>query len=117
MRASPSAKERCSWSSMSGAWSSPKPLLSTLLGFQPLPQGANLGQPGLPPCQFLADRVAIRIHAVLLVLRVILRLGLLHQLGNLCLELCLPLLHPAITHRLVLGGIRPQLGPIQGHMP
>jgi hypothetical protein len=45
------------------------------------------------------------------------RLGLRQQFPDLGAQLPLPLLHPAIAHRLVLAGIGFQLGAVQGHPP
>ena len=57
---------------------------------------------------------ALAVQSVLLRIH---RLGLSEQPGHLLLQLASLLLHPAVTHRLVLRRVRPNLRPVERHVP
>ncbi|GEM_PF-2107030 len=76
----------------------------------------DLGEAALPAGQFGGQRVPASAWAVLRVLRSIDGSGLREKRRDLALQRLLGLTHPAVTHRLVLGGIGQDLGPVEGHV-
>src|SRR6202034_2967071 len=88
----------------------PCPLLHHFLGH------LDLGQPRLPPPQFLRQLVATLV-AVSLVFFLVSGFGLRQQLLHLFLQLRLLLLHPSVVHRLVFDRVGLYLRAIQGHPP
>ncbi len=77
----------------------------------------DLGEPILAAGQLGGQLVAAPALPMLGVLRRIDCGGLREERRDLLLQFLLGLAHPAVAHRLVLGGIRQDLGPVQRHVP
>src|SRR5258708_1657293 len=77
---------------------------------------ADLGQPPLFVGNPIGQLVTTPVTAVLAILGRVLSGRLLHPARNLGGELLLGPSHPAVAHRLVLGGIRLDLGAVERDM-
>src|ERR1700693_4084095 len=86
-------------------------LLQSCLGF------LYLLQPTLPPGQFFGQLLAGLVHPVTLILFFVDGLGTPQQTSDLLLKRRLLLPHPPVAHRLVLGGVGLDLGPVHRHLP
>src|ERR1700730_7627822 len=128
IRLSGSVKLRCALSSgtpLGGAFAAP---LGRHLAVRTLAGGglrlrlerrlclADLGQPPLFVGNPIGQFVTTPVTAVLAILGRVLSGRLLHLARNLGGELLLGPSHPAVAHRLVLGGIRLNLGAVERDM-